>query len=292
MEPRIYCGASSRHIHCENYNFKVGEALKIFGDENPNEMTTWLDLRKCTGTIDSTSLSLLPAMSYLNITESIIEILPKAFESLPKLKSIDFRNTKTSINKEIFEGSKIKQLYLENLSIPDDCFYHLKSLDNLTFENCKLKKFDASTLSNLEYLSFQKCQIEVLDDFHSCIQKLENLFIMENKIGEINFKAILKLINLKWLARFGNETTSAINYEEFQKLPKLETILFENSVYKNINFSSFPNLKQVQIGSYTDIPTDEDNELMEKLKNLNLVFQLQYCGPPKKIDLTKVMICA
>ncbi|CAG9854411.1 unnamed protein product [Phyllotreta striolata] len=296
MEPKIYCGASSHHVHCENYNFEPGKALKLFGNENPDERTTWVDLRNCTGTLDSTSLSLLPALDYLNITDSSVELSPKVFSSMPKLRALTIgNNSKTTIRKEFFEECAVQNLTIEDSQIPTgDCFAHLKSLDNLTLKNCTLEKFNDETVSNLhllKYLYIDKCQIGSLGDFHEHVPQLEYLYISENKMQQFDYEGIAKLEKLNTLGMYANEVGTDINYEVFQKLPKLETISFDTAVYKNLKFTEYPSLKTVHINTPTDVLNDEEQKVMDELEKLNINFEYHYYGP-LNIDYSKVLICA
>ncbi|KAG5862493.1 hypothetical protein JTB14_002916 [Gonioctena quinquepunctata] len=80
----VYLGASSHHVHCENYVLEEGEPFKVFGD-GIYEGGEWLDMRNCSGVIDSTTFTLLPNMDYLSMDGCNIEkCLPRIFSSLEK----------------------------------------------------------------------------------------------------------------------------------------------------------------------------------------------------------------
>ncbi|XP_072402960.1 uncharacterized protein [Diabrotica undecimpunctata] len=51
FKPSMYCGASSHHIHCENFEFKTDEKLLVFGRDEVDNKSTWLDLNNCTDKI-------------------------------------------------------------------------------------------------------------------------------------------------------------------------------------------------------------------------------------------------
>lgn len=51
MEPSCYCGASSGHVHYENFSLSEQEPIKLFGRDELDEQTFWLDMNNCTGNI-------------------------------------------------------------------------------------------------------------------------------------------------------------------------------------------------------------------------------------------------
>lgn len=51
MEPTSYCGASRGHVHCENFIFSEGNPLKLFESDEIDEITSWLDMKNCSGNL-------------------------------------------------------------------------------------------------------------------------------------------------------------------------------------------------------------------------------------------------
>ncbi|CAG9827274.1 unnamed protein product [Diabrotica balteata] len=296
LKPSMYCGASSHHIHCENFEFKTGEKLLIFGRDEVDNTTTWLDLKNCTGRITPETFSLFTALDYINFEGCTLEFSAKAFAAVKNIKAIDIRESKVSISKEIFEDCEtLESVHLKDLKIPDqDCFSPLKKLNMLTIEECQFENSNGNIFRNLfslQYLIIERCELPIFGDVHQDLKNLEMLILMHNKIGELKCDGIFNLLKLKEIAIFNNETVSVINYERFQTMPLLETILFENNVYKTLDFRAFPSLKLVKIGTLTDVPTPADDELFKKFDDMNITYQFTFCGKIE-VDMSKVMICA
>ncbi|CAG9821933.1 unnamed protein product [Phaedon cochleariae] len=299
--PAVYCGASENHIHYDNFVLKEGEPMKPFMRDEVDEKCTWLDVKKCSGYIDSSTFTLFPCVEYITIDECIIQnCSPKAFEQLAKLKALDIRNSEFPVKKNIFEGAKnVESLSISNFHFKDndDIFSNLSGLLSLTLENCTfgvIEKDMFSGLHTLKYLSINESKIDkISSDCFNDLENLEELGIRDNKIDEFDPKGILKLINLKRLSLHNNETSSEINYEIFQQLPALESFLFDNIIYESLDFSGFKTLKNVEIGfSKEKDDNTSKTAIFEKLKSMNIEYQFVFCG---KVSFDKnnkdVMVC-
>nr|XP_023014190.1 leucine-rich repeat-containing protein 70-like [Leptinotarsa decemlineata] len=297
MEPTTYLGASSHHVHCENYILKEGEPIKLFGDSEIYPGAEWLDMKNCSGVIDSSTFSLLPNMDYINMDGCNIEdCFPKAFSPLEKLRALDIRNSKFPIKNEIFEDSKnISSLSLSNMKIPtSNIFGHLNNLESLSFSECvfeQLNKDIFSGMNNLKYLSISDSEIgNISTDCFDDMLNLEGLSIRDNVIGNVDCSSILKLTNLNRFSFHHNTTSSDIDYDAFHQLTSLESILFETSVYKSLNFDDFPNLKTVEIGYFDEEKMPDEDEVIEKLKLKNITFQYVFCGKVE-YDMDDMQVC-
>ncbi|XP_057668108.1 uncharacterized protein LOC130901049 [Diorhabda carinulata] len=295
MEPTMYLGAMSNHVHCENYQFKIDEKLLMFKRNEVLDNITWLDVKNASGTITPDTFSNVPNLKILNFKNCNLDFLQRSFEFLEKLTSVTIENSNIIIKKEIFEGNEtISSLqFIEMKFSGDECFTHLKKLnylliDDCVFENSKGGIFNG--LENLEYFILKNSKLTGLSDIFKDMQKTTLLSILNNKIGEFDYRSIPKLTKLRNLSIFNNEISTDIDYKLFEGT-LLENIMFDTNVFlKYIDFRAFPALKCVEIGTLTDIITEEEQELIDKLKSMNIQYQYTFCGKVV-VDMSKVQIC-
>ncbi|KAG5866016.1 hypothetical protein JTB14_006401 [Gonioctena quinquepunctata] len=216
-------------------------------------------------------------MDYLSMDGCNIEkCLPRVFSSLEKFRALDIRNSKIPIEEHIFEDSKnINSLSLSDLEFSSSTkLKHLMNLETLSFSDCKFEQLNKemfSELGNLKYLSISDCDIASMSaDCFNKLSNLEGLNIRDSKIGDVNCESMLKLANLKRLSFHHIVTASELDYKIFSQLPSLETVHFETSIYRTLNFDDFNNLKTVEIGYVDQQSSPEEDELVEKLKANNI----------------------
>lgn len=88
-----------------------------------------------------------------------------------------------------------------------------------------------------------------------------------SRIPDFDFRQILKLSTLKYLALHDLDTNAEIDYNIFKNLPNLETILFDTMAYEDLDFDAFPNLKTVEVGfgETKEAKKLDDNVLFNKI---------------------------
>lgn len=295
MEPTMYLGAMSSHMHCEHYQFKTDEKLLPFNVNEVNENITWLDVKNGLGIITPDTFNNVPNLKVLNFKKCNLKFLPKSFAFLKKLTSISIENCNTLVTKEMFEGNEtINSLYFYTIKFPGhECFTHLNKLEYLLMDGCDIENSKGGVfngLQNLEYFILKNNKLTGLSDIFKDMHNLRVLSISNNKIGEFDYKSIPKLKKLRNLSIFNNEISTDINYKLFERAP-LEHIMFDTSVFlRYIDFQAIPTLKVVEIGTLTNSLTQEEEELVNKLNSMNIQFQYTFCGKVV-VDMTQVQIC-
>uniref|UniRef100_A0A6P7GES4 Toll-like receptor 3 n=1 Tax=Diabrotica virgifera virgifera TaxID=50390 RepID=A0A6P7GES4_DIAVI len=284
MEPSTFCGACDTHVWYENHELKAGEQIKLFGIDGEDTRTLWLDMRNCSGTLDSASFSLLPNIEYLSMTKCNIESCSEAFSALEKLTSLDFNKTSFPLEAETFKDNKgITNLYLNGVENPkSSCFQHLDKLETLTFESCTFDIINSDTfagLISLKNLTLEHCKIGSIDVDALCnLNCLEGINIRDSEISEVNLDTFAKLENIKFLSLHHNNIQSDVNYNVFEQLKALDTIHFDTSIYNTLNFDNFPSLHNVRIGYKDDGDEPDVEQLIAKLNAKDIKTEYIFCG--------------
>lgn len=248
------------------------------------------------GLIDSKTFSLIPKLEILNLMNcNIQKVADNSFGNLNNLKSLDVRESTFPIDTNTFINCKLKSIYLSDLEIDLEKLSTLKFLEEITFTNCTFSVISKAAFSDfglLKSITFSSCKINKInfDAFHD-LGHLTELRITECILEFLDTNCFSNLISLKNLSFHANAINSDINYEVFQNLPSLETILFDLEIYKNLDFQKYCNLKTVEIG-YND-ETDEElrNSIISMLTDKKLHYELVFIGKVV-VDMNEVQICA
>lgn len=236
-------------------------------------------------------------MQFLNITDSKFQEVGSKSFILNKLESLDVRRSIFPIQKNSFTGSNLQQISLSDLDVDIEYLHELKTLTNITFNNCTLSLLNAGVFadfSSLQYLTFKSCQIMKIDPkaFDS-LMNIEYLTIAECNIDYINFDSFLQLTSLKSLTFYGNKLNCDANYDVFKRLTALEEILFDLDVYKQTDFSEYPNLKTVCLSENNEESNngkEERNKIISNLKKLNINYQLVLTGTIE-VNMDEMEVC-
>lgn len=164
-------------------------------------------------------------LKQLTLRNDIIEdIMPQAFENLPKLQILDLSfNNLEVIRKGVFINLTISTLKLSN--------NHVRSIEDNALQNLqKLKKLllDSNQLRAIFIL-------QILD--HP--ETLEVLCLYNNSLANISNDMLKGLSNLQTLNLSFNHIT-IIEQHSFQQTPDLQTLLLSNNNIKEIDGSAFP----------------------------------------------------
>ncbi|CAG9863876.1 unnamed protein product [Phyllotreta striolata] len=284
MNPEIYCGASDEHVHYNNQELIQGKPVKLFGIEGTDDRTIWLDMKNCTGVLDSTSFSLLPGLEYISFDNCNFEDCKRAFSSLNKLNSLHIDKGTFPLEPETFEdNTSLTVVSLQDIKVPSNpCFQHLQQLESLSFDTCLFENLNGTLFSNLESLkgiSISNCKINVIEnDIFDNLSHLEGLNIRDSEIDEINFEVFLKLANLKFFSFHHNKINADVDYKTFEQISTLTTVHFDLNVYEILNFDSLPNLETVKIGYVDEGDDPKSNEIVEKLQSSGVKTEYVFCG--------------
>ncbi|XP_030747375.1 probable disease resistance protein RPP1 [Sitophilus oryzae] len=300
-----YCGASSLHVICEKYKFEPKKPLILFKDDKIFDNFKWLDIINCSGSLDDKTFANIPNLEVINIRNCNIEqIFDKTFLTLKCLRSLDIYKSNFPINAKTFEHSTELETirFLENKRPISNIklFETLNKLNQLFF--CKASDLIIAEesflgLNNLHYLYIQNCSVEVINaKAFVNLKSLKYLFMTKNIIKQFSVEAILALKSLNNLVLYDNQSEESkpleINYQEFENLPQLQTLCFQDVVLKNLDLTKFTNLKNIQlvIGQSNneivdylnekniDIEWISDSNFVEDNEDINLKQNIQICG--------------
>lgn len=302
-EPTTYYGASSGHVHCENYNFQPNVPLKIFKRNEVFNDVTWLDITNCTGTLDQNTFKNLPNVRHLNISSSDLEkIEPRTFSSLRNLTSVGIWKSKIPFAENLFENcDNLEHLSFTKLKngITVRIFQNVKNLNYIMFDRVpelNLGEDFFLGLSNLKYLFVKNCAIENFSEkVFEPLGNLEAMYFKGNSLKHFSSSAFLKLTNLKTFELRDNSTNSSekldINYQIFESLPLLESISFPEKYLSELNLNNFKSLKTVQL-----LEGKASEDIQQKLasKNISIEWLPDIPDSNQEVDLSdpNIQICA
>ncbi|XP_060533556.1 uncharacterized protein LOC132706307 isoform X2 [Cylas formicarius] len=275
-EPKTYCGASSHHVHCEDYKFQHKIPLRLFNTDKKYDNFRWLDIKRCSGVLDSHTFINVSGVQVLGIIDcEFVEIGVKSFEILQGLSSISVWKSKFPFTDASF----------------DNC-PSVKSLSFIKCPNTVMLKGLAG-FNMLKSLFIDRSVVNVNGGAFDDLKELECLSLSNSNLENFDYKVLLKLQSLKKLTFFGNtigNQTELIDYQIFDRLPNLEAIMFPAEAVKSLNFRAFGKLKLVQL----DINDEAAERLLNFLTEKNIIFEWTSFDELPDIDEhdPNILVCA
>lgn len=218
--------------------------------------------------MDSRTFKKLRDLQTIDITECQINPLTfNAFSNLQNLEKINFINSSIfanqvqPINRKKGTLTRFKELSFRNTFV--------SGLNRNTL-------LDFSCITKLEFINSEVC--DILSDVFYDLGSITELTIRSTEILNFDFSQIIKLKSLKRLTLYDIKTNSKIDYNLFRWLPNLETILFDASVYRDLNLDDFPKLNRCEIGlRESEIEIEfEYEDIVAKLEDLKRRRDIEY----------------
>lgn len=204
-------------------------------------------------------------METISITNSQLDpIYFDSFSICTKLRTIDFNDSRLNIavsssgttnRNPLSDFRELRFLKTNFQTLNRNALYNFRYLDRLEIENSEIN-----------------C---IASDAFYDLQRITYLSIRSSRILDFDYRQILQLKSLKYLAIYGLTTNNKIDYNVFSQLPNLESVYFDIPVYTTLNLNNFPAIKSCNIGGGgQNVDQSQLDSIVNKLKKNNIVYTI------------------
>lgn len=159
-----------------------------------------------------------------------------SFSTCRRLRTIQFTDSRLNIevssrtrySNPLWDFRELRFLKVNFQTLNRNALYTLRYLNRLEIENSEINSIAFDAFYDLERITY--------------------LSIISSKILEFDYRQILRLKSLKYLAIYGLTTNTQIDYNIFSQLPNLESVYFDVPTYNRIDLDNFPTVKKCHIG--------------------------------------------
>lgn len=227
------------------------------------------------------SLSIVPNLKYLDLSNNRIEKIPANIGKLQSLEGLALYNCKIAEIPLSFGNLSLKYLNLRSNQLKDlRSIFKIATLKELNLRSTNFSKpnfEEIARLSNLEKLDLRRTFLRRLPDIFTNLAKLTHLNLEGNNLQELP-ESIGKLSNLSFITLRKNlKFDWDKGFELLARLPKLQTLDLSEHKFKVLS----PKISLMQQITYLNLSNNKLEDLPEGLRELKNLEKIHFVQNPQ-----------